>query len=135
MAMIFYPALFYSETGSFSVMFADLPGCVSQGSSIQEAGERAAEALALHVEGILEEGKSLPEPSALDSALPEWMMRHGEPVARALMPVERLGARVHADITIDQILLARVDAAACAQGMSRSGYIARAVREKLARVR
>lgn len=134
MALSFFPAFIYGEPGAYGVVFPDLPGCVSDGPSMQAAAERAAEALALHVEGMAEDGEALPSPSGPDVQIPDWMSAHGEPVARVLVPVERPGARVRTNITIDQGLLGRLDSAARAEGMSRSGYIAQAVRERLTRV-
>ena len=63
-----YIALIYKDTDSdFGVSFPDLPGCYSAGSSIQEAREMAAEALTLHLEGLVEDGASVPEPSSLEA--------------------------------------------------------------------
>jgi len=55
----------------------------------------------------------------------------GSTVARVLVPAEVPGRSVRANVTVDEGLLARLDAAAAAEGMSRSGYIAQAVRERL----
>ena len=131
MPLMFYPAFLYGEPGAYGVVFPDLPGCVSDGRSAQEAGERAAEALALHIEGMTEDKQPLPVPSAPDVAKPAWLTEFGEPAARLLVPVDRPGVRVRTNITIDQGLLARLDNAAGAEGMTRSGYIAQAVRERL----
>ena len=51
-------------------------------------------------------------------------------VARVLVPVELPGRFVRTNITLDTALLARLDAGAAA-GMSRSGFIAEAVRARL----
>jgi metal-responsive CopG/Arc/MetJ family transcriptional regulator len=48
-----------------------------------------------------------------------------------LVPVEMPGRSVRTNITLDEGLLARLDAAATAEGMSRSGFIAQAVRDRL----
>ena len=48
-----------------------------------------------------------------------------------LVPVELPGRFVRTNITLDTALLARLDAAAAAAGMSRSGFIAEAVRARL----
>ncbi len=64
-----YPAIFKKEKdGKYSVSFPDFKGgkfgvCVSCGDNVQEAKDNAIEAIKLHVEGLLEDGKKLPEPS------------------------------------------------------------------------
>ena len=39
----------------YGVEFADFPGCVSAGDTPEEAQDNAREALALHIEGLLED--------------------------------------------------------------------------------
>lgn len=137
MVLRFYPACINQDEGDkpedgYGVFFPDLPGCISAGDTVQDAAINAAEALALHIEGMVEDGDPLPEPSAPDAPLPDWLAGVSGPIiARALVPVELPGRAVRANITMDESLLARLDAAAAAAGMSRSGYIAQAVREQL----
>ncbi len=138
MGLSFYPACIEAgETPGFSVFFPDLPGCISGGATVQEAAVNAAEALSLHIEGMAEDGEAIPEPSAPDAPLPEWVAVDdpADPpsriVARVLVPVELPGRSIRTNITLDEGLLARLDAAAAADGTSRSGYIAEAVRAKL----
>ena len=75
MVLRFYPALIEraADGGGFGVVFPDLPGCVSAGATVQEAAANAAEALALHIEGMAEDGDPIPEPSAPDAPLPDWL--------------------------------------------------------------
>lgn len=137
MALRFYTACIEGDdTPGFSVFFPDLPGCISAGDTVQQAATNAAEALALHIEGLVETGQPIPEPSAPDAPLPDWLARDPEDqpsriVARILIPVEMPGRSVRTNITVEEGLLARLDAAAAAAGMSRSGFIAEAVRMRL----
>jgi predicted RNA binding protein YcfA (HicA-like mRNA interferase family)/predicted RNase H-like HicB family nuclease len=137
MAIRYYPALITQDEGDgpddgYGVVFPDLPGCVSVGDTVQQAAESAAEALALHLEGMIEDREDVPSPSAPDAPLPAWLAdAAGTIAARVLIPVEMPGRIVRANITLDAALLGRLDAAAAAQGMSRSGFIAEAVRERL----
>jgi predicted RNase H-like HicB family nuclease len=137
MALRYYPALIEQDEGDtpdagYGVVFPDLPGCTSGGDTVQDAAVNAAEVLALHIEGMLEDGGRIPEPSPLDAPLPDWLADvPGTIAARVLVPVEMPGRSVRTNITLDEGLLARLDAAATAQGMSRSGFIAQAVRERL----
>ena len=55
---------------------ADFPGCITAGKTLEEAHRMAAEALALHIAGMVEDGDAIPEPSTLD-ALAEDPAREG----------------------------------------------------------
>ncbi len=63
-------ALIHKDAGSdFGVSFPDLPGCVTAGATLDEARDMAAEALALHLEGMVEDGDAIPEPSSLEAVM------------------------------------------------------------------
>ncbi|MGH7054858.1 MAG: type II toxin-antitoxin system HicB family antitoxin [Stellaceae bacterium] len=134
----FYPALIVQDEGDepgdgYGIVFPDLPGCTSAGETAQEAAENAFDALADHIELTLDAGEPVPEPSAPDAPLPDWLVNvSGRTVAKVLVPVELPGRAVRINITIDAGLLARLDRAASADHDTRSGFIARAVRELLA---
>lgn len=56
MAKHFYPVIFHKEeTGSYSVFVPDLPGCNTEGETLDEAYEMVADAIGLYLEGIKEE--------------------------------------------------------------------------------
>ena len=42
----------------------DLPGCVATGRSLAEVERRIREAIILHIEGMVEDGLPIPEPSS-----------------------------------------------------------------------
>jgi predicted RNase H-like HicB family nuclease len=66
-----YIGIVHKDKGSdFGVSFPDFPGAVTAASSLDEAIEMAAEALALHVEGMLAEGEAIPAPSTFDEHRP-----------------------------------------------------------------
>jgi predicted RNase H-like HicB family nuclease len=128
-----YPALLVrdlveaADTG-LGVVFPDLPGCVTQGDTPQHAAEMALEALALHVESMVEGGEALPEPSP-PGAVPDWVDPTETMVlTHLLVPVELPGRSVRVNITMDENLLQRADRAASEHGMTRSGLLAEAVR-------
>ncbi len=131
MPLKFYPAVAeLADDGGYGVFFPDLPGCTSAGSGIQEASTNAVEALSLHIAGMIDDKEQIPEPSAIDAKLPEWAAEADE-AFRFLVPVEMPGKVVRVNITLDEGLLSRLDAAAAADGASRSGFISIAVREVL----
>ncbi len=141
MALRFYRAIAYHAPGDgpadgWDVLFPDLPGCVSQGDSVEDALRNAVEALALHIEGTVAEGLDLPAPSGLTTKLPGWL-RESDMADRvqALLQAEVPGKSARLNITMDAALVDRLDVAARHDGTTRSAYLAQAVREKLQRSR
>ena len=53
----------------YGVSFPDFPGCITAGSTIEEAKAMAYEALLFHIEGMIEDGESLPSPSTPDEII------------------------------------------------------------------
>jgi predicted RNase H-like HicB family nuclease len=67
MAIRHYPAIIEGDAKTgYSVFFPDLPGCTSGGKTLQAAALNAEQALAGHVDLMLQAGDALPEPSILD---------------------------------------------------------------------
>lgn len=86
--MAAYIALIHKDANSdYGVSFPDFPGCVTAGSTLDEARTLAAEALAFHIECMAEEGEVIPEPSDLtkimrdpenhDAVFVEWIGPRG----------------------------------------------------------
>ena len=50
-----------TRTG-FSAYSPDLPGCISTGQTREDVETNMQEAISLHLDGMREEGQSLPEP-------------------------------------------------------------------------
>lgn len=108
----------------YGVSFPDFPGCVSAGSTVEDALREAAEALALHVDGIREDGDRIPKPRALEAirnAKEDWVDLQDAIIATVpLMPPQGKSLRVQ--VTIDERLLARIDAVA----KNRSAFLSQA---------
>ena len=65
-----YIDLIHKEAHSdFGVSFPDFPGVVTAGRTLDEARTMAEEALAFHIEGLLEDGEDIPEPSGLEAIM------------------------------------------------------------------
>ena len=64
-----YPALFEPETeGGYSVSFPDLPGCFTEGDTMEEAVDMAKDAVGIYLMQLEEDGQSPPvasDPSGL----------------------------------------------------------------------
>lgn len=124
-------ALIHKDAGSdYGVSFPDFPGCVTAGATLEEARQQAAEALALHIEGMIEDGAALPPASALDAMMAD--RAHRDAVAFLVAAPARHARAVRVTITLPEDVLAEVDAAAKAQGLTRSAYLARAARRAMA---
>jgi len=50
---------------NFSGHAPDVPGCVSAGDTLDEMNTMMREALEFHLEGILEDGTTIPEPATI----------------------------------------------------------------------
>lgn len=61
MNKLFYPAIFHvAEEGGFWITFPDLPECMTQGDSMQEAYEMAVDALGLALTSREQEKQDIP---------------------------------------------------------------------------
>ena len=54
-------SLIPEKTGGYTVLVATLPGCVSYGSTIEEATQNAREAIELHLENLAAHKEPIPE--------------------------------------------------------------------------
>ena len=59
----YYPAVFQQEDEGFSVWAYDVPGCISQGNTLEEAVENIKDAFGLFVEEEKEDGVKIPKAS------------------------------------------------------------------------
>jgi predicted RNase H-like HicB family nuclease len=48
---------------NYSAWSPDLPGCVATGDTLEEVEREMRAAIALHLEGLAEDGEPIPEPS------------------------------------------------------------------------
>jgi predicted RNase H-like HicB family nuclease len=133
MALVFYPAFLEpSPDGGYGIFFPDIEGCASGGDDQKSALANAVEGLQGHLDLLREYGQPIPPPSGVIS-WPRWAGPRTKGVISVLVPAEIPEAAVRLNITMDKGLLARIDRIAQAEGMTRSGFLAQAAREKLAR--
>jgi len=124
--MTAYIALIRKEPDSdYGVEFPDFPGCVTAGRSLDEARRMAAEALELHVEGMLEDSAPIPEPSSLDAVMGWPENRDG--VAFLVEIPTRPAKAVRINVMLPADLVAAIDRTT----RNRSRFLAEAAREKL----
>ncbi|EQD66265.1 Uncharacterized protein family UPF0150 domain protein [mine drainage metagenome] len=118
------------ETGdakhAFGAVVPDLPGCFSAGDTLDDALTNAREAILLHLEGLLDDGKAFPAPTSIQQLQKKRSYR-GWTWAVVDVDVSELGDKAaRINITLPQRILRAVDAYARKQGETRSGFIARA---------
>lgn len=80
MARYTYPAIFAEDDGAYTVCFPDFDNCISCGCTLEAAYEMAADALALFLYDLEQEGADIPAPTPLNE-----VVCHGAAHAR---PVE-----------------------------------------------
>lgn len=59
-----YAIVIEKADGNYSSYAPDLPGCVATGATIEEVESQMREAIAFHIEGLLEDGVTIPEPTS-----------------------------------------------------------------------
>ena len=70
MSIIRYPAVFHKEEGGYWAEFPDLPGCYTQGDTIECTYQSATEALGLYLDKEGESGdRRISKPSRIDYIL------------------------------------------------------------------
>ena len=126
-----YIAIVHKEVQSdFGVSFPDFPGCITAGRDIDEAKDMAQDALALHTQGMLADGEPLPVPSRLEDIMAD--PDYADSTAYLVVAVPDAKPRtVRVNITLPEITLKQIDAAAKKRGMSRSSFLVQAARNAL----
>lgn len=132
MPVVYYPAII--ERGprpkSFGVFFPDLPGCTSAGDSAQDAARNAEDALRGHLSLMIEDGERLPLASDI-AALPRD--KEVKEVARVLVRADLPGKAVRLNISMEESVVAQMDAEAARRGLPRSAFLAELVRNEIGR--
>ncbi len=112
-------------TSDFGVDFPDFPGCVTAGVTLEQARLMAAEALALHIEGMVEDGASIPTPSPLDIIMDDIVNR--DAVAFLVETATRPVKAVRVNVMLPEDVVREIDRLT----NNRSRFLADAARAKL----
>ena len=130
-----YPAIAEQDGDTLGLSFPDFPGCVTavETGRLADLARAGSEALALHIEGMLEDGDPIPQPSepqqlvVAEDGAHYLLMIPAAGVEPGPAPTERV------NVLLPKALLGRIDLAATeAAGGNRSAWLAEAAREKLA---
>ena len=134
MASVYYAGFIPTDDGVYAVLFPDLPGCNSQGTSLEDAFAMAIEALAGHLEAMADDNDPIPAPigkgeawQALEAQvagfgrqLPEGTEIHPVPAPQLEMRTRQVA------ISVSQYKLDMIDRKAKDAGMTRSSFLTRA---------
>jgi len=117
-----YIAYLHKDADSdFGVSFPGFPGCITAGKTLEEARRLAPEALTLHIEGMLQDGDKIPEPSTLDELASD---PNRKKAVAFLVSVEPAGDPiVRINLTARESQVEKIDAAAKSLHLSRSVYM------------
>ena len=59
-----YAVVIEKAAGNYSAYVPDLPGCIATGQTLGEVELEIGEAIAFHIEGMIEDGLPVPPPSS-----------------------------------------------------------------------
>lgn len=128
-----YIAVIHKEKDSdYGASFPDLPGVIAVAEKLEDLRGLAQEALALHLEGMAEDGQELPSPSSLEAIAgnPD----HSDAAALIVIAAPETGRpSVRVNITLPDTMLDRIDRRAAELGMTRSGFLLQAAKREMER--
>lgn len=123
----FFVALVHKgDAGNYGVSFPDAPGAIAVGGSVGEALEASRKALRSHINAMEDEGFSVPIAREIDEVLadPEFDEDRAEALLVAsIAPAPKVGKSVRINISVDEFVLERIDAAAEKSGLTRSKFL------------
>jgi predicted RNase H-like HicB family nuclease len=126
-----YIAVVHKDPKSdFGVSFPDFPGCITAGSSIDEAKDMAHDALSLHIKGMMEDGENIPTPSKLEDIMDD--PDYADAAAILIVSVSEAKPRsIRVNITVPEDMLRKIDTIAKKRGMSRSSFLVHAAQNAI----
>ena len=125
-------ALVHEEDGRFVASFPDLPGCTTVARDLDALIGKAAEVVAFHVGGMIEDGLDIPAFRSLAELRADPVFAEDARDAMAvLLEVDLPSRAVRVNITVDESVLKRIDRAASAAGETRSGFLVAAAKARL----
>ena len=129
--MAYYIAVLVPErSGGWAVLFPDLPGCASQGETLDEAIAMATDALAGHLAVARDYGDAIPAPRSVDDIRSdkEWCgennVQWGKAMIAPILVRPPLGRPERVTISMDSNILREIDAYAEKRDLTRSAVLA-----------
>jgi predicted RNase H-like HicB family nuclease len=128
--MSHYIGLIHKDADSdFGVSFPDFPGAITAAASLDEARAMAEEVLAFHVEGLIQDGEPIPEPSTLETIMADPANRDGVAILVSLTTAAKKAVRVN--VTLPEDVLDQIDRFADSHGYTRSGFLVQAAKRAM----
>jgi predicted RNase H-like HicB family nuclease len=109
--MLYYAGIVQKDGKTYGIVFPDFPGCVSVGDTPEDAYKNGVEALSLHINGMKEDGDSVPRPRLLEeikSSGEDWYDFDGA-IIMYIPYISSTGRSVRINISVNQGLLDIVD--------------------------
>lgn len=121
------------EKHAYGVVVPDVPGCFSAGDTIEEAFQNVKEAIPFHIEGMLEDGEDIPQPTSIDTHRnnPDY-----EGFMWSVVDVDLthlMGKSEKLNITLPSLLIKRIDefVARHPDYKNRSNFLAKVATDRL----
>src|ERR1700675_2970596 len=126
-----YIGLIHKDADShFGVSFPDFPGVITAGTTLDDARAMAEEALTFHIEGLVEDGEAIPEPSALEEVMSDPDNRSGVAILVSVKNGQPKAVRVN--VTLPGDILEQIEKYAEAHGYTRSVLLTQAAKNLMA---
>lgn len=123
----YFAAVYTAEEGGYYAEFPDLPGCATQGETLEELDAMLRDALFVYLDGLEELGE---EPNAPREHADVLQDAESEPDFRflTLVTTPKKVKRVRVNISVADTDLAIIDAAASRRGLDRSALLVQAAK-------
>jgi predicted RNase H-like HicB family nuclease len=131
--MASYIAIIHKDKSSdYGVSFPDFPGCISAGSTLDEARAMGQEALEAYTDFLQEEGHGLPPPMSLEDAI---KATYQEGIfATMVITLEGGKSKMErVNISVPSRDLAKIDRYAKSHGLTRSAFLIQAAQKVIQR--
>jgi predicted RNase H-like HicB family nuclease len=125
--MTAYIALVRKDPNSdYGVEFPDFPGCVTAAEDLEEAPRLAEEALRLHIEGLLEDEETLPQPSRLEEIMAS---AENQDALALLVTLPETSGSVQINLLLPEDTVRKLDDQAKSRGLTRSAFLMKALED------
>jgi predicted RNase H-like HicB family nuclease len=125
-----------SAESAYGAEVPDLPGCISVGEDLDELRGMIAEAMRLHLDGILDDGGKAPRArslSQIEATLTPELRGNDFLALLEVEPLRESPRALRVNVSFDEGLLRSIDEHAKREGLTRSGFLAEAASAVLRR--
>lgn len=103
-----YTAFILKDDDGYTVVFPDLPGCMTVADTFDEAFSAARDVLPGYLDTLYQEGMEISEPAPFEAVEPEDEDKAAA-VGKIIVPARMPGTMVRTNITLPSYLLESVD--------------------------